>query len=180
VSPFDAALAKEYWDKGVAELGFTPELVLLVADDSITRTVATFVQDQFRTVLGIEVVIDSKTSQARNQLMDNNDYQFAITAWGADYDDAMTYLDLWVNGSPYRGNYVSETYNALIADAKQQTDDAVRLQELLDAEKLLVDTDAVVSPLYFRGYALLTKSDVKGLITHPFGPPLELKYASFE
>ena len=26
--------------------------------------------------------------------MDANNYQFAVTAWGADYDDAMTYLDL--------------------------------------------------------------------------------------
>ena len=31
--------------------------------------------------------------------MDANNYQFAVTAWGADYDDAMTYLDLWTNGT---------------------------------------------------------------------------------
>lgn len=113
LSPFDADLAKEYWAKGVEELGYEPELSMLIADDSATKQIATFVQSQFRDNLGIEVAIDSKTSKARNELMDNNNYQFAITAWGADYDDAMTFLDLWIasadtgKSTPYRGNYAN-------------------------------------------------------------------------
>jgi len=180
IDPFDAAKAKEYWDKGVKELGHTPQLTLLIADDSVTKDIATFVQSQFRDNLGIEVTIDSKTSKARNELMDNNDYMFAITAWGADYDDGMTYLDLWTNGTPYRGNYNSDAYNKLIADAKAEPDEAVRLKEMLDAEKLLVVDDAVISPLYYRGFAYLQKANVKDLVTHPFGNPIEFKYASFQ
>lgn len=90
--------------------------------------------------------------------MDANNYQFAVTAWGADYDDAMTYLDLWTNGTPYRGNYNDADYNALISDAKTQTDDAARLDDMLKAEKKLVEEDAVVAPVYHRGSAVLTKS----------------------
>jgi len=180
ITVFDAAKAKEYWDKGVAELGSAPSLTLLTADDSITKIVATYVQDQFKKNLGIDVTIDSKTSKARNQAMDDNNFQMAITAWGADYDDAMTYLDLWTNGTPYRGNYMNDAYNALIADAKKQTDDAKRLQDMLNAEKMLLNEDAVVSPLYYRGFANLTKSNVVDLVTHPFGPPVEFKYASLK
>lgn len=177
LSPFDPEKAKEYWAKGVEELGEAPQLTLLIADDSVTKTVATFVQSQFKDNLGIDVAIDSKTSKARNELMDNNNYQFAITAWGADYDDAMTYLDLWTNGTPYRGNYSNETYNKLIADAKKETDEAKRLTMMLDAEKILLDTDAVISPLYYRGFAYLQKSNIENLVTHPFGNPIEFKYA---
>lgn len=180
ITVFDAAKAKEYWDKGVAELGGAPSLTLLTADDSVTKIVATYVQDQFKKNLGIDVAIDSKTSKARNQAMDDNNFQMAITAWGADYDDAMTYLDLWTNGTPYRGNYMKDAYNALIADAKKQTDDAKRLQDMLDAEKMLLNEDAVVSPLYYRGFANLTKANVVDLVTHPFGPPIEFKYASLK
>ncbi|HWR61065.1 MAG TPA: peptide ABC transporter substrate-binding protein [Clostridia bacterium] len=180
ITVFDAAKAKEYWDKGVAELGGAPSLTLLTADDSVTKIVATYVQDQFKKNLGIDVTIDSKTSKARNQAMDDNNFQLAITAWGADYDDAMTYLDLWTNGTPYRGNYMKDAYNALIADAKKQTDDAKRLQDMLDAEKMLLNEDAVVSPLYYRGFANLTKANVVDLVTHPFGPPIEFKYASLK
>lgn len=185
LSPFDADKAKEYWAKGVEELGYTPELSMLIADDSATKQIATFVQSQFRDNLGIEVAIDSKTSKARNELMDNNDYQFAITAWGADYDDAMTFLDLWIaqsdtgKSTPYRGNYGNADYTALITSAKADANSETRLQSLLDAEKMLVDTDAVIAPLYFKGFAYLQRSDVQNLIVHPLGNPVEFKYASF-
>lgn len=185
LSPFDADLAKEYWAKGVEELGYEPELSMLIADDSATKQIATFVQSQFRDNLGIEVAIDSKTSKARNELMDNNNYQFAITAWGADYDDAMTFLDLWIasadtgKSTPYRGNYANAAYTDLITSAKADANADTRLQSLLDAEKLLVDTDAVIVPLYYKGFAYLQRSDVQDLIVHPLGNPVEFKYASF-
>lgn len=180
ITTFDAAKAKEYWDKGVKELGSAPSLTLLTEDDSVTKTVATYIQGEFKKNLGIDVKIDSKTKKAKNQLMDDNNFQMAITAWGADYDDAMTYMDLWTNGTPYRGNYKSQAYNSLIADAKKQTDDAKRLQDMLTAEKTLVADDAVVSPLFYRGFAYLTKPNVENLVTHPFGPPIEFKYASLK
>lgn len=180
LSPFNAEEAKKYWEEGCKELGETPTLTLLVRDDSVTKAVATYIQSELNKNLGIDIVIDTKTVQARNELMDNDNYMFASTAWGADYDDAMTYLDLWTNGTPYRGSYQNETYNKLIDDARVETDDAKRLDLLLQAEKLLVDEDVIVAPLYHRGSATLTKSNVKGLVNHPFGPDVEFKYAYFE
>lgn len=185
ISSFDPDLAKEYWDKGVAELGSEPKLSLLIADDSVTKNIATFVQSQFRDNLGIEVAIDSKTSKARNELMDNNNYQFAITAWGADYDDAMTFLDLWIadaktgKSTPYRGNYANPAYSELILSAKADANAETRLQSMLDAEKLLVEEDAVVSPLYYKGFAYLQSAEVQDLIMHPLGSPVEFKFAHF-
>lgn len=169
--------AKELWAQGVQELGSAPKLTLLIADTSEVKDVATFLQSEFKNNLGIDVAIDTKTSKARNELMDNNNYQMAVTAWGADYDDAMTYMDLWTNHTPYRGNYESSEYDTLIANAKKETDDAKRTDMLLQAEKLLVDTDAVVAPIYFGGYSFLQKSNVTGLIYHPYGNPVEFKSA---
>lgn len=180
VAVFDADKAKSYWAKGCAELGRTPELTLLVNDNSITKSVATYIQSELSNNLGADCVIDTKTNQARNDLMDSNNYMFAITAWGADYDDPMTYLDLWTNGTPYRGNYVNEAYNTLIKQAKQDSDEADRLKLLLEAEKLLVESDCVAAPLYHRGYATLTKANVINLVRHPFGVPVDLKYVSFQ
>lgn len=181
VSPYNPEEAKKYYEKAVEELGKAPEsLTVLIGDDSVLKTVATFVQSELEKNLGLRVEIDTKTMQGRGEQMDANNYQMGITAWGADYDDAMTYLDLWTNGTPYRGNYKDAEYNAIIADAKAQTDDTVRLQDMLDAEKKLCAADAVVAPIFHRGSATLTKPDVKGLITHPIGVPMEFKYAYFE
>lgn len=180
ISPFDKEQAKKYWEDGVKELGETPTLTLLVRDDSVTKAIATYIQSELNKNLGIDIVIDTKTVQARNELMDSGNYMFASTAWGADYDDAMTYLDLWTNGTPYRGSYTNEKYNELINGARTETDDAKRLDMLLEAEKILVKDEVVVAPLFHRGSATLTKSNVKGLINHPFGPEVEFKYAYFE
>lgn len=182
----DVDAAKAAWAKGCEELGYTPDkLTLLVRDDSVTASVATFVQDQIYSTLGVECVIDTKTTKERGTLMDENNYQFAITAWGADYDDAMTYLDLYLvagdtgKSTHYRGNYASAEYNDLINKAKVETDAAVRLDEMLKAEKLLVEQDCVVSGLYHRGAAYLIDDSVNDFVMHPFGVNYEFKYASF-
>lgn len=181
VAIFDPEQAKELYAKGVEELGAAPEQVtLLIADDTTSGSVATYIQSQLDQNLGLKMVIDTKTMQGRGELMDANNYQFGLTAWGADYDDAMTYLDLWINGTPYRGNYSDETYIGLITAAQNETDTAVRLQDLLDAERKLVEEDMVVAPIYHRGSATLTKSNLKGLISHPIGVPMEFKTAYFE
>jgi oligopeptide transport system substrate-binding protein len=173
----DAAKAKEYWDQGVKELGKAPKITMLVADTSEVKDVATFMQSEYKKNLGIDVVIDTKTSKARNQLMDNSNYQMGITAWGADYDDAMTYLDLWANHTPYRGNYENANYDKLITDAKKETDEQKRIQMLLAAEKTLLDDDVVVVPIYFGGYSYLLNSRVQNLEYHPYGNPVDFKYA---
>jgi len=182
LSSFDAAKAKQYWAAGVAELGGkAPQLTLLCMDDSLTRDIATFLQDQYRRNLGIEIIINPSTQRARNNEMQTNPkYHFAISAWGADYDDAMTYLDLWISGSGYRGYYDNEDYKKLIADAKAEPDAAKRLSIMLKAEKKLVEEDMVVTGIYDRGFTSLNRKNVKGLVFHPVGQPLDLKWAYIE
>ena len=47
VTSFDPAKAKEYYDKAAEELGSAPsEVTMLVADDSVTKAVATFLQSE--------------------------------------------------------------------------------------------------------------------------------------
>jgi oligopeptide transport system substrate-binding protein len=181
VSAYDARKAKEFWDKGVAELGRVPQLTMLCMDDSNTRNLATFVQDQFRRNLGIEVTISAMTQRARNDVMDTDkNYDMAISAWGADYDDAMTYLSLWTDYRGYRGSYESPEYFKMISDARAETDAAKRLDIMLRAEKKLVEEDMVVTGLYDRGFTSLTKKNVKGLLYHAVGLTLDLKWAYLE
>nr|WP_319488942.1 peptide ABC transporter substrate-binding protein [uncultured Caproiciproducens sp.] len=177
---FDAAKAKEYWNKGVAELGKAPELSIVLDDDTESKDVGTFIQSQFRTNLGIDVKLDSKTKEARRALMKSNDYQMGINAWGADYNDPMTYLQLWsehIAKNGFRGNFVNDAYDKLIKDAHNETDNAKRAEMLVNAEKSLVGDNAVLVPLYYMGSAYLIKSDVKNLVETNAGT-LELKYVT--
>jgi oligopeptide transport system substrate-binding protein len=48
---------------------------------------------------------------------------------------------------------------------------------MLDAEKLLIEEDMIVSGLYDRGFSYLQKPYVKDLFFHPVGQPVEVKIA---
>ena len=177
-SAYDPELAKEYWAKGVEELGYTPELTMLTATGTDFDDMAVYVQDQFRTVLGIEVAINAMTQKARNEVMNNETYDMALSAWGADYDDAMTWLELWTNDTGYRGNYAKPEYIELVNQAMAETDPAARLEIMVKAETMLIAEDMCVTGLYDRGYSYMLKDYVNGMFYHPVGQPVEVKYAS--
>ena len=182
---FDAAKAKEYWNKGVAELGGkVPQLTLVLDDDTENKDVGTYLQSQFKSVLGIDVKLDSKTKEARRALMKSSKYQMGLNAWGADYDDPMTYLQIWTeNKNGFRGNFkntdAANGYANLITEAKKETDNAKRADLLVQAEKSLISDNAVVAPLYYMGSAYLVKSNVTNLV-EPNSGILELKYVTVQ
>ena len=175
-SYYDPDLAKQYWDAGVAELGYTPELTMLTAEGADFNDMAVFIQDCYRKVLGIEVTIDSMTQKARNEKMKTENYDFALAAWGADYDDAMTWLELWTSESGYRGYHIDPEYNSMVEAARAEVDPEARLQIMINTAKKLIEEDCVVTGLYDRGFSFLQRSYVEGYITHPVGQPSEFKY----
>lgn len=182
---FDAAKAKEYWNKGVKELGGkVPQLTLVLDDNTENKDTGTYLQSQFKTVLGIDVKLDSKTKEARRALMKSGDYEMGLNAWGADYNDPMTYLQIWTeNKNSFRGNFkdteAANKYAKLIGEAKNEKDTAKRADMLVQAEKFLITDNAVVAPLYYMGSAYLVKSNVKNLVD-PNSGIWELKYVVVE
>ncbi|MFC5601896.1 peptide ABC transporter substrate-binding protein [Sporosarcina koreensis] len=173
----DVAKAKEYLEKGLAEVGELPPLKILTADDTIAKDTAIFLQSEFKKNLGIDVQIDTKPYSGRLDAMRANEFQMGISRWGADYNDAMDILSLWI-GEPLRGlrgNYYNEKYKQLIDDALVEADENKRLQMLIDAEKLMLVDDGTLGPLYFEGKAFLQKPNVKNVVIHPYGAPIELK-----
>lgn len=175
----DVEKAKEYLAAGLKEIGGTlPDIEILTADDTIAKDTATFLQSEFKKNLGVDVNISTKPYSGRLQAMRDDAYQMGINKWGADYNDASTYMDLWVGtpASPLRGHYGSADYNDLVAKSKSEKDDVKRMEYLLEAERLLVVDDAVLAPLYDEGKAFLQNAEVTNFTTHPYGASLELKY----
>lgn len=173
----DVAKAKEFLEKGIAEVGELPPLKILTADDTIAKDTAIFLQSEFKKNLGIDVQIDTKPYSGRLDAMRANDFQMGISKWGADYNDSMDILSLWI-GEPLRGlrgNYYNEEYKNLIESALIEADEDKRLQMLMDAEKLMLVDDGTLGPLYFEGKAYLQKPNVKGVVIHPYGASIELK-----
>lgn len=175
----DAAAAKGLWEKGSKELGGAPKLELVLDDDSLSKDIGTFLQDQLKHTLGADISLVTKPYSARLAAGRAGEYQMLLSAWGADYDDAMTFLDLWSKPvALLRGSFSDSEYDKLIESAKNDADPATRIDSLLSAEKFLVEKEAVVAPVYYRGFKFLQKPDVKGISFHSWGNPYDYKYVT--
>jgi oligopeptide transport system substrate-binding protein len=175
--------AQDLFAKGLKELGKSAiEVSIMTADEDYNKKTAEYVKDQIEKNLpGLSVKIKMVPIQQRLDLEKAKNYDISISSWGPDYGDPMTYIGMWVtDGSANRMNYSSPEYDALVAKAKIEIDKAKRYQMLLDAEKILLERDAAIVPLYQQYKAVLQNPSVKGLASPPFGADYSYKWTSMD
>jgi oligopeptide transport system substrate-binding protein len=179
--PTDTSGARQLWEQGVEELGETPRLKMLFDDSTFSRDIATFIQGQYKENLGADLEIETTTFEAGLARVQKKDYQVSfVSGWGADYNDPMTFLDLFLSDSPLNNtSWANEHYDELINGAKQEGDQEKRMQMMQEAEPILFD-EAVMIPEYYSAVAGLKKPYFKGFVPHDFGGSPDFKYASIE
>jgi oligopeptide transport system substrate-binding protein len=178
----DPALAKQLLAEGLAELNMdkAPEVHFLTGDTDGAKKGAEVMKEMWRQNLGIEVVLDMVPFKERLKRTREQDFDIVFSGWGADYNDPMTFLDLFLTESGFNNaKWSNADYDAAIKFSKSATDVTARMQKMLDAEKTLME-ELPIAPVYFRGGAYVTRPYVKGLVTHPFGADYDYKWASIE
>ncbi|MFC5699763.1 peptide ABC transporter substrate-binding protein [Cohnella faecalis] len=183
--PFDAAKAKQLLAEGMAEAGIKDVKefgkLSIIGDDTETgKKLLEFVTSQLKTNLGVDVSAEPLPHAVRLERELGKNYTIVSSLWGADYNDPMTWLDMFINDGPFNTqDWKNDEYTKLVKDAQTELDLAKRSEMLVKAEKILMD-DAALYPLYFRSSPFVIKDKVKGLILPPYGPDFELKWASIE
>jgi oligopeptide transport system substrate-binding protein len=179
--PTDTNGTRQLWEQGVEDLGETPRLKMLFDDSTFSRDIATFIQGQYKENLGADLEIETTTFEAGLDRVQKKDYQVSfVSGWGADYNDPMTFLDLFLSDSPLNNtSWANERYDELINGARQEGDQQKRMQMMLEAEPILFD-EAVLIPEYYSAVAGLKKPYFKDFVPHDFGGSPDFKYASIE
>ncbi len=175
----DPAGAKVLLAEGMKELGLTklPSFSMICDDTDRAKLFAASIQDMVSKNLGVEFLVDPMPFKARLQKVTDKDFQIVFYGWGADYNDPMTYLDLWTTDSGNnKGGYSSAAYDSLIAKAKAEPNPAKRMQMLVDAEKLLM-ADFPMVPIYFRMLSWTHHPNISGVIRRGVGPDPDLYWA---
>ena len=180
----DLEAAKEYWEKGLAEIGTDKvELELLADDDETTRLMVEYIANQLSTNLpGLSVTIRQVPKAQRLDMDQAMDYELQISRWGPDFLDPFTYMNLWTTESTNnRMGYTNPEYDRLIEETytKYATDNAKRFENFLEAEKILFE-DAAIAPIYQSSKAQLLSPRVKNVIMKRFGGTYEYKWADVE
>jgi oligopeptide transport system substrate-binding protein len=168
--PKDVDSARALWEKGVEEVGEEPKLSMLFLDDSLGRDLATFMQDQYKKHLGVEFDVETVTFNTALERVDAEDYQINYSfGWIGDYDDPMTFMDLYLSDSPFNNSFFeNEEYDRLIKEAQTTSDLELRMQNMLKAERILIEEAGTV-PTHFQVWAGLQQSYLKGYAPHSFG-----------
>ena len=168
----DPEKAADFWAKGLEELGTdSVELDMIVDADDAPQKVATVLKEQWETTLpGLTVNLVVEPKKQRVEDMQDGNFEVALTRWGPDYADPMTYLGMWVtdNSNNY-GLWSNADYDAMIDECTTGdlcTDAEGRWAKMYEAEKIVMD-DAVIFPLYTAANAQMISSSVTGLEQHP-------------
>lgn len=163
----DQEKAKEYLATALSELGCTVDdlsahLSIDCGDSPTSIAEASFYQEQWRQVLGIEVAVNSMITKQGSQNRKTGNYVMSITGWGPDYNDPNTFLDLWVtDGGNNQTGFSNERYDELIDLASKETDLEKRESYFIECEQIIAD-QLPIGPAFWRAPSYACSDKIKG------------------
>lgn len=171
---YDPEKAAAYLEAAKAELGadeFSFTMIYGNNEGDEVAKVAQAIKAQVEENLpGVTINLQPMTKAERLDKMQNDNYDIALTRWGPDYADPMTYLGMWItNNSNNYGFWSNPNYDQLIADCTTGayiTDYDARWAAMYEAEALVMQ-EAVIAPLYTKANANLISEGVSGIDFHP-------------
>lgn len=178
---FDVEAAQEYWAAAKEELGFEEvSLSFLSGDTDTAKSISEVMKTELEKNLeGLTIETKNVPWAQQLDLMREKNYELAVSGWGPDYLDAVSFLDVFVTGGENNDvGYSNEEYDSLIKSAKTDLalDPVARFEALQDAEKILLE-DAAIAPIMQRKTSVLVKDYVEGLdVRNPFANNYSFKY----
>ncbi|MBD2858487.1 peptide ABC transporter substrate-binding protein [Spongiibacter sp. KMU-158] len=163
--------ARDYLERAKKELGITafPPLHLLVGDSPRALQEAEYYQYVLKRGLGLELRIDQQIFKQRLEKMRRGDFDIVAAAWGPDYDDIMTFADLFSSWNDNnRGRYNSPHYDALVSQAANTADPKLRFQAMAELQELVVE-DVPILPTYESASLYVQHPQLRGVRRSIFG-----------
>ena len=154
-----------------------PEVTLLYNTSTNHQVIAEALQDMWATNLGVTVKLTNQEWKVYLESRNTLSFDIARAGWIGDYVDPMTFMDMWVADSGNNDTgYANPEYDKLIDTAKKTGDQAVRMQAMHDAEKILME-ELPIMPIYFYVNNYVASDKVSGVVRSPLGF-IDFKYAT--
>lgn len=167
----DYSELKALLEEGLAEEGLTLDtfsFTLMADEGDTTKIRCEYIQEALNSNLGLTVNVEQITYQTRLSRMTAKDYDVVLAGWGPDYNDPMTFMDLWVTGGGNNHtNWSNERYDELISLAYVEGDADTRTAYLIEAEEILA-TEYPIGMTHWRSKDYLLADDLKGVVRTAF------------
>lgn len=163
-----------------AAAGFTPQrplrLRMLYNENELVQRVCVAIAAMWKESLGVEtelVQMEFKAYLAARA--DPGQWDVVRVGWTADYNDASSFLDTMLEGSPQNfGRWVNASYARLLESAANEADAARRRETLQQAEALMLQ-DYPLLPVYFY----VTRRLVQPWVQAPPINPMNRTYSRY-
>lgn len=178
----DYTEAKKLLEEGLAEEGLTLDTFKpkMICDDTTTANkYAAFTQEQLKTNLGVTLEIETMTYKARIARMQAHDFDIVFAGWGPDYNDPMTFLDLFVTGNGNNHTLFSNArYDELVNLARGEADTEKRTEYLIELEQIIAD-EQPVGHIYNRRKDYIMQDGITGVVKTAF-TDVDLRFADIK
>jgi oligopeptide transport system substrate-binding protein len=138
----------------LADAGFpdgkdVPTIELLINKEQNTDLVAQAIAKDWERELGITTAIIVRETKVFREQVKNANYITSSASWFGDYPDPTTFLEInrTADGNNDR-RYSSPAFDALLAKAEAETNPAARAAILADAERIIVEQDLPLIPIF--------------------------------
>jgi oligopeptide transport system substrate-binding protein len=158
----------------LAQAGFPdgkgfPVFEYLYNTSSGHKAIAEALQNMWKTNLNISCELVSQEWNTFLQTRKNGEYQVARNGWLADYNDPISFLDMWITGGGNNDAQWSNTeYDKLISEVKASGDRNTRFTKMHQAEDILFE-EWVLCPIYYYVDIFLKSPKLDGFFNSPLG-----------
>lgn len=168
--PFDPAQGRAL----LAEAGYPdpakfPAVEILFNKDSGHDLIAEFIARQWQSNLGVPVQLLTKEIKVFRDDLRSGTFMTSRAGWYGDYGDPTTFLEInrTADGNNDRG-YSNAAYDALLDRAESERDAGTRLELLHEAERMIVEDEVPLIPLFVQNnFYLFDAHRLSGISSHP-------------
>jgi oligopeptide transport system substrate-binding protein len=175
----DLAAAREHLEQARKQLGVQeiPPLVLLTGDNPLSSVQSEYFQQVLRKNLGLDIKIDKQIFKQRLAKMTAGEFDMVMAGWGPDYDDPLTFGDLFASWNPNnRGRYANPELDRQVDIAKTSLDAKTRMDAFAEIQRILIE-DAAILPNYERGTTYVVNPAMRGMVRRAVGLDPDYTYA---
>ena len=147
-----------------------PQIDYLYNTDENHKAIAEALQNMWQENLGVQVSLQNQDWNVFLKERKEGNYNIARHGWIADYNDPMSFIDMWLTGGGNNdAQYKNPEFDKFVKAAKATSDPDERMENMHKAEDILIGEDNVVAPLYFYNNSYMMKPNIKGLYYTPLG-----------
>jgi oligopeptide transport system substrate-binding protein len=151
----------------LSRAGFTegvdaPKLVAVIEAFDQAQSLGEYLVSLYREKLGLELAFSVETPENYLSAIRNNKVDLFIGHWGADYPDPANFFEVFTSQSgSNRTGWKNDDYDQAVRMGRGTAEMKARLQHYLNAEKILLEQETVILPIFYRQNLVLLRDRVK-------------------